>query len=131
MLNEREKAVLEALEEMDDHALRYAWNEYARENDPDDEILTWDDIDELLADRAPSWIVNRVYYGDYQPGAELVKFDGYGNIQSVFWYELKDYIDLEEMAVWYADAPRWAYIPSEIEEALAELDEDEEDEQTA
>lgn len=128
---ERKAAVLEALENMDQNTLLAAWDEYARENRPDDEIFTWDEFDELFGDQPATWVIDRIYYGDYNPDAELLTFNGYGNIVSVFWSNIESYMDFDDMATWYADAPSWAYVPDEIAEKLAELDEAEEDEQTA
>lgn len=98
---EKKAAVLEALENMD--------------------------LDELLADQPATWLMDRIYYGDYNPSADLITFNGYGNIQSVTWAELTDYMDYDELAEYYAgDLPGWAWIPEQIAEALEELEEPEE-----
>lgn len=128
---ERKATVLEALENMNSSDLLNAWNEYAREERPDDVIYWWEEIDDLFYGRSASWLADRIYYGDYNPRAELLTFNGYGNIVSVLWSDIERYMDFDDMATWYADAPGWAYVPDEIAEKLAELDEAEEYEQTA
>lgn len=124
---EKKAAVLEALENMELDELLAAWNEYAREYRYDDEIFTLDEFSDLIADRPATWLMDRIYYGDYNPSADLITFNGCGNIQSVTWAELTDYMDYDELAEYYAgDLPHWAWIPEQIAEALEELEEPEE-----
>ena len=61
----------------------------------------WGDLDELFIDREPSWIADRIYFGNYNPNADWYRFDAYGNIDSVYdddlvnqaWDEREEIID--------------------------------------
>lgn len=64
----------------------------------DDEIFDSDRLDEICYGQGAFWIACRVYYGDFNPNSEYIKFDSYCNFQSIYNYNLFDYIDENEIA---------------------------------
>lgn len=94
------------IEEMDKNDLLYLYKEYCNKCDCyDDEIFTIDEFfdDILYGEKDLYNVACRVYYGDFNPAADYIKFNGYGNYQSIFGYELTDYIDIGEMADYIVD----------------------------
>ena len=56
-----------------------------------------DFLDDYLVGNNPSWIIERVYYGDFNPNDDYFAFNGYGNLVSYDEWEAKkeceEYID--------------------------------------
>ena len=54
-------------------------------------------INEVLYGNDPEWIINRVYYGDFNPNDDYFTFNAYGNLVSYDEWEIrqecKEYID--------------------------------------
>ena len=54
-------------------------------------------INEVLYGNDPEWIINRVYYGDFNPNDDYFAFNAYGNLVSYDEWEIrqecKEYID--------------------------------------
>lgn len=61
---------------------------------PEFEVYGMWELEEMLDHLSPSDIMNKVYYGDFNPNAPFHRFDGYENIESLFESEL--YEELEE-----------------------------------
>lgn len=121
----RYEIIIAALEEMDNDALISLHREYSDAVSAyDDVIYSMWDFDEIMNGQTPEWIANRVYFGDYNPNAEYFTFDGYGNIQSIFNYNLRDYIDVDEIAH-YIDNNDNALYNDEIQEIIDEWEDDE------
>lgn len=55
---------------------------YQDRGEYDDIWMTMDQIDEIIVDQSASWILDRMYYGDFNPRHAYWKFDGYGNLES-------------------------------------------------
>lgn len=54
-----------------------------RDKGYDDDIWeTMDVIDDLIVDQPASWILDRMFYGDFNPRHAYWKFNGYGNLVS-------------------------------------------------
>lgn len=122
----KKERLIELLENMAASELLEVWREYCNNtNNYDDEIYDIDMFDEVCDGQSPSWIANRIHYGDYYPTAEFFKFDGYGNIQSIYAYEIASYIDIGDMAEYILDNEDSLY-NDEIQEILDE-DEDEDE----
>lgn len=91
--------IIEVIENLDNDDLIYLHQNYLDDvNGWDDRIYDVDSFDEVMEGNSPEWIAHRIFYGDYNPTAPYFKFNGYGNIKSIFEYELSDYIDIEEIA---------------------------------
>ena len=98
-----ENKILEVFKNMDDSEIVRVWNEYCYENNMyDDEILTYDSLEELIqSSKDPMSWINRFFYGsdDYSteegsanPNRDYFTFNGYGNIVS-FDYIYNSYKD--------------------------------------
>lgn len=62
---------------------------------PEFEVYELWELEELFLEHlSPSEIMNKVYYGDFNPNAPFHRFDGYENIESIFESDL--YEELEE-----------------------------------
>ena len=128
MSNERKfELILEVLEGLTDSELLSVHREYLNEtNGYDDEIYTLDDLDMIAEGQDAYWLLCRAFYGDFNPTADYFKFNGYGNIQSIFSYELSSYIDMEDIAEYCVDNDKALY-NDEIQEILDSEDEETEE----
>ena len=128
MSNERKfELILEVLEGLTDGELLNVHREYLNEtNGYDDEIYTIDDLDMIAEGQDAYWLLCRAFYGDFNPTADYFKFNGYGNIQSIFSYELSSYIDMEDIAEYCIDNNKSLY-NDEIQEILDSEDEETEE----
>ena len=128
MSNERKfELIIEVLEGLTDDELLNVHREYLKEtNGYDDKIYTLDDLDMIAEGQDAYWLLCRAFYGDFNPTADYFKFDGYGNIQSIFSYELSSYIDMEDIAEYCVDNDKALY-NDEIQEILDSEDEETEE----
>jgi hypothetical protein len=87
------------LEDLDERQVFDLWNNYARENNPDDEIFDNDEdfFDTFFSGRVME-AIRSISYGDYTYSHDYVKFNGYGNLESFSSYDLMEYIDIDELA---------------------------------
>ena len=100
----KKELIIAAMEDMSDSELLCIHREYLDAvNGYDDYIYSMDEFDEILHGQTPEWIANRVFYGDFNPNYEYFKFNGYGNLQSICSYELKDYIYIDDIAAYIVD----------------------------
>lgn len=124
---------LQGVRESDPKALLQA----AREGNRWDGAFDWadatDDI-ELLSGVYGSgrydaqWLVDRTFYGDYEPGHDYIRFDGYGNFESVdesdleqeAWDNRKEILDAIQSARDDMDFTSWA--SDDVADMLAKLD---------
>ena len=121
--------IKEYLENLDEDSLYSIYSEYTHVTDNYDyEIFPNDEyyINDILADHDPYWILCRVYYGDYNMADDWFRFDGYGNLES--FRNLKDYVDIDEMAE-YIDDENDSLYDDNIEEILNSYEEEEEEEE--
>lgn len=79
--------------------LRIINNECSMYNGSTDEINVNDEeFFNIFFNNNVDEAVRAVCFGDYRYTDDFVMFDGYGNLQSFNEYELKHYLDLDEMA---------------------------------
>ena len=79
--------------------MRIINNECAIYNGSTDEINVNDEeFFNIFFENNVDEAVRAVCFGDYRYTDDFVMFDAYGNLQSFNEYELKYYLDLEEMA---------------------------------
>lgn len=117
-------AIREALENMTDSDLLSVHREYCEQvNAYDDTIYSMDEFNEIMSGQDADWIANRIYYGDYNPTADYFRFNGYGNIESVFSFQLSEHIDTDTIAEWITEHENALY-NDEIQEILDEFEED-------
>ena len=124
---EKFKLILEVLEGLNDDELLTVHREYLSEtNGYDDEIYTLDDLDMIAEGQDSYWLLCRAFYGNFNPMADYFKFNGYGNIQSIFSCELTDYIDMKDIARYCVDNGKALY-NDEIQEILKSENEEAEE----
>lgn len=89
------------LEEMNESDLVYLHNQYCYGiSDYDNEIFTVDDFfDNVLSGETDLYnVACRVFYGDFNPQADYIKFSAYGNYQSIFKYDVANHIYIDDIA---------------------------------
>ena len=97
-MTKREK-IIDLIQEMNKADAVVLHNEYCYATDSfDDEIFEIDRLDEICDGQDAHWMACRIFYGDFNPTADYFKFNGYGNLQSIFTYNIFDYIDECEIA---------------------------------
>ena len=103
-----------------------SWNgnlDYLRVYENDEEFFG------MFFSNNPMELARAIYYGDYKYNDEYVRFNGYGNLESLdnFEYkeELKDNIEeiLDELMENYNNI----YLPTELEEIFNNFEEEEEE----
>lgn len=102
-MTKREK-LIDLLQEMDISKLIDIHNTYCYEiSDYDNEIFNMDDLDEICNGQSAFWVACRVYYGDFNPYDDYLKFNGYGNFKSMSKYEAGQEIDENEIVDYILD----------------------------
>lgn len=126
MNNEKKiELIAEVLEGLTDNELLSVHREYLSEtNNYDDDIYTIDELDLIAEGKDAYWLLCRAYYGDFNPMADYFKFTAYGNIQSIFSYELTDYIDAKDIAMYCVENSNSLY-NDEIQDILDQEAEEE------
>ena len=74
------------------------------------------------------WLVDRTFYGDYTPGCDYIRFDGYGNFESVdesdlereAWDNREEILDAVQSARDDMDFTSWT--DDDVADSLAKLD---------
>lgn len=86
------------------------------------------EFDEIFSGDLPLDIVRRCHYGDFNPGHDYFKFNGYANLESFdIALEENSGIDLEELAD-YIETERNALNNSDIQDIIDKYEEDIENE---
>lgn len=117
--------IIKCIQNMTANEMVSLHNEYCYEtNCFDDEIFDTDRLDEICNGQSVEWIIHRVYFGEYHPQADYIKFNGYGNFQSIFKYELSEYIDETAIAEYIIENDECFY----NDDIKAILEEEEEEE---
>lgn len=71
-------------------------NEYCDAvNDYDGRIYSMDEFDDIMSGCKPWEVTRSAFFGDFNPTHDYFKFNGYGNLQSIYEYELDRYIDID------------------------------------
>ena len=95
----KKEMLIDLIQEMDTSDIVALHNEYCdKTNNYDDRIYDSDEINELCTGQDVYWIACRVFYGDFNPSAEYIQFDGYGNFKSLFNYQIPHEIDENAIA---------------------------------
>ena len=79
-----EEAILEAIKEMDNDQLIEIHNQYCENiNYMDDQIFYNDEeFFEVYFDGRTQQLIRAIFYGNFNPNQEFIKFDGYGNLET-------------------------------------------------
>ena len=90
--------IRKALDGMDDCDLIAINREYLDNvNGWDNTIYNMEDLNEILDGSTPEKIARLIFYGEFNPNADYFTFNGYGNLQSIWSYELREYIYIDEI----------------------------------
>lgn len=94
----------------------------------DDYIYSMDEFDEIMSGYDAFHIACRVFYGDFNPGtAEYFKFNGYGNLVSMYEYEVKNNIYIDDIIDYIIENDDSLY-NDDVQNILDELSVEDEDE---
>lgn len=102
-LNKIFKYIERGYEDLSDGEKIGLWNEYCSENCSDDEIYTFDEefFNMFFEGKNPIEIAQAVFFGNIQSwGDEYIKFNGYGNLESLSEYQAVNSIDEEALINW-------------------------------
>lgn len=112
--------VKEIIEDMDRGDLVSLYNDYASENNYE-EIHDMDDINDYLSGMEPRDILNKAFYGDFNPSHDYFKFNGYDNLESTDYPE-DSWIDKDELADFIFDEKDGSYyeFDDKIQEVIDE-----------
>ena len=95
----KKERILECLNEMDAVELIHIHNEYCDAvNAYDDHIYSMDDLDLLCSGQDAHWIACRAIFGDFNASDDYIKFNGYGNFQTMNDYNIQHYIYIDDIA---------------------------------
>lgn len=96
MLKEK---IVECLEDMDGNQLIHVHNEYCGAvNACDDYIYSMDDLDLLCSGQGAFWIACRTAFGDFNASDDYIKFNGYGNFQTLNDYSIRRHVYIDDIA---------------------------------
>lgn len=60
-------------------------------------VYDMDSFDSFMEGEKPTWIAERIFYGSFNPNSSYFRFDSYGNLESMDYFELEEeyrgYID--------------------------------------
>jgi hypothetical protein len=93
------KQIIKAIHEMDSSDLIDLNNIYCQEKNLEDEVWTNEDefFEVFFSDTKPLDLLRSAYYGNYKTSDNYVKFNGYGNLESFDYFEVKDLVDSPEV----------------------------------
>lgn len=105
----------EAIADLDDGEKVALWNEYCEANNYYDDLIEYNDIDELLYGLKPSEVLNKVDLSNYNDYDKYCAYNGSGELYSFDYVDDDDSpFDLDSVAQWIRDN----------EDACGYLDED-------
>ena len=125
--------MLESVNESDPKALLQAAREGNRWDGAFDWVDATDDIESLSGVYGSGrydaqWLVDRAFFGDYEPGHDYIRFDGYGNFESIdesdleqeAWDNREEILDAVQSARDDMDFTSWT--DDDVADSLAKLD---------
>ena len=96
--------IVEILQGLDEWELLAVHNTYIEHvNAWDDEIFDMDMFNDIFDGQTPEYIACRIFYGDFNPNSDYFRFNGYGNLESVWSYELCGAMYLDDIAQYCID----------------------------
>ncbi len=101
--------VIDIINAMDDSELIQLNNDYCQEiGDNDSEI--WGNDEDFLNTffgNNPDSLARAIFYGDYNYSHDYVRFNGYGNLETMNYFEAKDLCELvPTIAAYIVENPR-------------------------
>lgn len=126
-INEKEQAIKELLEDLDDNELFAVHNEFCEEGRYYDDQIYENSEEEFNREnesKTPFAIAESVYYGDYNPRDSYYILDGYANIKSG---DLRDFVLFDDIAYYVVENDN-SLGNSEIQDLLDEWADEEAEE---
>lgn len=128
--NVREKVTEYLLENVDE--LRQIANEIHSYSGDLEHLQFWENDEEFFEtffSHNPMEAVRASFYGDYRYADPYVRFDGYGNLESLEEYQIEDELknSVDEIIDLMIENKGNIDLPDEVEELLEQMEEDEEE----
>ncbi len=87
------------------------------------QVISMDTFNELMHGVEPLEIANRIYFGNFNPNDEYFRFNGYGNLESLDEYDIKDEIinyslEIAQRTVELYEDGHLSYLDDEVVEIL-------------
>lgn len=101
-------AIISLIKDMDTNDLIDLNNTYCRENNIDSEVFENDEeFFDMFFENKPFEVARACFYGDYNFSHDYVQFNGYGNLESIKYFEVKDLCEtVENIAEYVLDNER-------------------------
>lgn len=111
-----EKSILEAIKEMDNFELIEIHNQYCENiNYMDNQIFVNDEeFFEVYFNGRINELIRAMYYGNFNPNEEFIKFDGYANLET--FDNVENEIDIEAIAENIFETEAQNYYSIDLEE---------------
>ena len=84
----------EFLEELENDELLIIHNNYCETVSSDGYIMYMEELNDYMDGLEPLMILQLAFNGEFNPNHDYFTFNGYGNLQSIHEWDLKDYIYL-------------------------------------
>lgn len=128
--NVREKVTEYLLENVDE--LRQIANEIHSYSGDLEHLQFWENDEEFFEtffSHNPMEAVRAAFYGDFRYADPYVRFDGYGNLESLEEYQIEDELknNVDEIIDLMIENKGNIDLPDEVEELLEQMEEDEEE----
>ncbi|EGQ3928142.1 hypothetical protein I0618_002651 [Staphylococcus pseudintermedius] len=77
------------MKKFENHELQYMVQDMFDYDNRLEDLYVYDmeSFDEIISGETPTWIANRIFFGNFNPMHEYFKFNGYGNLESLSTYE--------------------------------------------
>ncbi|EGQ1746964.1 hypothetical protein F6J35_04440 [Staphylococcus pseudintermedius] len=80
------------MKKFENHELQYMVQDMCNYDGRLEDLYIYDmnDFNEIMYGQSPLWIATRIFFGKFDPTDEFFKYNGYGNLESLNFYEYGD-----------------------------------------
>ncbi|EJA1938764.1 hypothetical protein MWQ79_000213 [Staphylococcus pseudintermedius] len=80
------------MKKFENHELQYMVQDMCNYDGRLEDLYIYDmnDFNEIMYGQSPLWIASRIFFGKFDPTDEFFKYNGYGNLESLNFYEYGD-----------------------------------------
>ncbi|WP_214525740.1 hypothetical protein [Staphylococcus pseudintermedius] len=80
------------MKKFENHELQYMVQDMCNYDGRLEDLYIYDmnDFNEIMYGQSPLWIATRIFFGKFDPIDEFFKYNGYGNLESLNFYEYGD-----------------------------------------
>ncbi|EGQ3672394.1 hypothetical protein I0611_000411 [Staphylococcus pseudintermedius] len=77
------------MKKFENHELQYMVQDMCNYDGRLEDLYIYDmnDFNEIMYGQSPLWIATRIFFGKFDPTDEFFKYNGYGNLESLNFYE--------------------------------------------